>query len=110
MIKQKKLQKSKNDFSLPKWFYAAIVGVIVLIVYLYLFIIGWVTYATSYIQCGFRQPVYAYSTLGFMGEHGKLLYALPGESKYTIANEINIDNATYYCTENEAQRNGFMHN
>lgn len=36
-------------------------------------------------------------------------YALPGESKYNVAKEFNIDHATYYCTGDDAAEAGYTH-
>jgi hypothetical protein len=102
--------QNKIDYSLPKWFYLAIAAVISLIFLFILYANGWITYSSRFIQCGFKQPIYAYSTPGIAGAKVKMLYALPGEETYRIANEFNVFGYhKYYCTEEDARNNDYRH-
>ena len=108
VIKRKEL---KIKYPLPKWFYVTIILIVVLVVGSSLYATGWAAYTGKFIECGWKKPVYTYQTLGFFGERGKLVYQLPGEAKYGVANEseISLANGRYYCTEEEAIHNGYIH-
>ena len=96
MIKQQK--NLKRNYPLPEWFYITILMFGLFLIILCFYITGWLSYSAKYIECGWRQPVYAYTTSGIAGAKVFSYYALPGEEKYRIAHEVDVFGSDkYYC-------------
>jgi hypothetical protein len=86
---------------LPAWVMYVFWGLGLGIVVLYLFASGWGGYAYSYVKCGVKQPLIAYTI-----ENSQIYYS-PDNRRYSVPGEGAFFNG-YYCSEPQAKADGFL--
>lgn len=83
------------------WSKYVFIALAVIAVLIYLAASGWGGYVYAYVRCGIRQPLIASSF-----DHSKIYYT-PDNRRYSAPGE-GISFREYYCTEPQAQKDGFL--
>jgi len=106
MAKVKDLPK---EAKLPTWFYAALVAILLGIIYLMLVINGQVRYMEAYVSCGWKQPILGYVDSSFDGSRSPAYYLLPKDHYHIPKGADFLTSYTYFCSEKDAIFSGYAH-